>query len=241
MAQHQVNRLVLINKFMHEKKSDYLGHRKRLRDRFLKTGFDSFADYEVIELLLSLNTPRKDCKPMAKAVIKKFGNLVCALDAHINEFMDIDGIGPSNAIGIKIFQNILQVYAKGKIQEKKVLSSPTMLFEYLKEKIGKKEKEYFTLLFFDTRNSLIDSTVSVGSLNASIVHPREVFSDAIIKKASHVILAHNHPSGDPTPSAEDIVTTKRLVEAGRILGISIQDHMIVSRDRYYSFAETDKL
>jgi DNA repair protein RadC len=98
---------------MHEKKSDYLGHRKRLRDRFLKTGFDSFADYEVIELLLSLNTPRKDCKPMAKAVIKKFGNLVCALDAHINEFMDIDGIGPSNAIGIKIFQNILQVYAKG--------------------------------------------------------------------------------------------------------------------------------
>lgn len=224
-----------------KQKPGYLGHRKRLRERFLKTGFNGFADYEVIELLLSLNTPRKDCKPMAKAIIKKFGSIVRALDANINELMEIDGVGPSNAIGVKIFQNILQVYSKEKIQEKKVLGNPIMLFEYLKEKIGKEEKEHFTILFFDTRNNLIDSIVSIGSLNASIVHPREVFNEAVLKKASHVIVAHNHPSGDPTPSVEDITTTKRLVGAGKILGISVQDHMIISKSGYYSFAENNCL
>ena len=224
-----------------KQKADYLGHRERLRERFLKTGFDGFADYEVIELLLSLNTPRKDCKPMAKAVIEKYGNIVGALDATIDELMQIDGIGPSNAIGVKIFQNILQVYAKEKIKEKKNLDNPKMLFEFLKEKIGREEKEHFAILFFDTRNNLSDSIISIGSLNASIVHPREVFNDAVLKKASHVIVAHNHPSGDPTPSAEDINTTKRLVEAGKILGISVSDHMIVTKNNYYSFAETGSL
>lgn len=224
-----------------KQKADYLGHRERLRERFLKTGFDGFADYEVIELLLSLNTPRKDCKPMAKAVIEKYGNIVGALDATIDELMQIDGIGPSNAIGVKIFQNILQVYAKEKIKEKKNLDNPKMLFEFLKEKIGREEKEHFAILFFDTRNNLSDSIISIGSLNASIVHPREVFNDAVFKKASHVIVAHNHPSGDPTPSVEDINTTKRLVEAGKILGISVLDHMIVTKNNYYSFAETGSL
>lgn len=224
-----------------KQKADYLGHRKRLRDRFLKTGFDGFADYEVIELLLSLNTPRKDCKPMAKAVIEKYGNIVGALDAPIDELMQIDGIGPSNAIGVKIFQNILEIYAKEKINLKKELNTPQMLFEFLKEKIGKEKKEHFAILFFDTRNKLIINNVSVGSLNASIIHPREVFNDAVLKKASHVIVAHNHPSGDPTPSAEDINTTKRLVEAGKILGISVLDHMIITKNNYYSFAETGSL
>ncbi|OGE36987.1 hypothetical protein A3A14_03865 [Candidatus Daviesbacteria bacterium RIFCSPLOWO2_01_FULL_43_38] len=213
------------------------GHRKRLRERFLESGLDSFLDYEVIELLLSLNTPRKDCKPMAKEAIKKFNGIVGVLDAPIDELMQIYGIGPSNAIGVKIFQNILQIYAKEKINLKKELNNPQMLFEFLKERIGKGKKEHFAILFFDTRNKLLANSVSVGSLNASIVHPREVFSDAVLKSASFVIVAHNHPSGDPTPSEEDIITTKRLIEAGRILGISVQDHMIVTRNSYFSFKE----
>ena len=217
------------------------GHRKRLRERFLQSGLDGFADYEIIELLLSLNTPRKDCKPTAKEAIKKFDGIVGVLDAPIDELMQINGIGPSNAIGVKIFQNILQIYAKEKINLKKELNTPQMLFEFLKEKIGKEKKEHFAILFFDTRNKLIINNVSVGSLNASIVHPREVFNDAVLKSASYVIVAHNHPSGDPTPSEEDVTTTKRLVEAGRILGITVQDHMIVTRSKYYSFAEKGNL
>lgn len=217
------------------------GHRKRLRERFLQYGLDGFADYEIIELLLSLNTPRKDCKPMAKEAIKKFDGIVGALDAPIDELMQINGIGPSNAIGVKIFQNILQIYAKEKINSKKELNTPQMLFEFLKEKIGKEKKEHFAILFFDTRNKLIVNNVSVGSLNASIVHPREVFNNAVLKSASYVIVAHNHPSGDPMPSEEDVATTKRLVEAGRILGITVQDHMIVTRSKYYSFAEKGNL
>lgn len=217
------------------------GHRKRLRERFLQSGFGGFADYEIIELLLSLNTPRKDCKSMAKEAIKKFDGIVGALDAPIDELMQINGIGPSNAIGVKIFQNILQIYAKEKIDLKKELNTPQLLFEFLKEKIGKEKKEHFAILFFDTRNKLIVNNVSVGSLNASIVHPREVFNNAVLKSASYVIVAHNHPSGDPMPSEEDVTTTKRLVEAGRILGITIQDHMIVTKSKYYSFAEKGNL
>lgn len=213
------------------------GHRKRLRERFLQSGLDGFADYEIIELLLTLNTPRKDCKPMAKEAIKKFDGIVGVLDAPIEELMQIDGIGPSNAIGVKIFQNILEIYAKGKINLKKELNTPQMLFEFLKEKIGKKKKEHFAILFFDTRNKLIINNVSIGSLNASIVHPREVFSDAVLRNASYVIVAHNHPSGNPSPSEEDIITTKRLIEAGIILGISLQDHLIITADGYFSFKE----
>jgi DNA repair protein RadC len=217
------------------------GHRKRLRERFLQSGLNGFADYEVIELLLTLNTPRKDCKQMAKEAINKFEGIVGVLDAPIDELMQIDGIGPSNAIGVKIFQNILEIYAKEKINLKRELNTPQMLFEFLREKIGKEKKEHFVILFFDTRNKLIHNNISVGSLNASIVHPREVFNDAVLKSASHVIVAHNHPTGDPTPSEEDIATTKRLVEAGKILGITVQDHMIVASNKYYSFAENNYL
>lgn len=223
------------------KKNEGAGHRKRLRERFLQSGLNGFADYEIIELLLTLNTPRKDCKPMAKEAVKKFNGIVGVLDAPIDELMQINGIGPSNAIGVKIFQNILEIYAREKINLKKELSTPQMLFEFLKEKIGKEKKEHFAILFFDTRNKLIINNISVGSLNASIVHPREVFNDAVLKSASYVIVAHNHPSGDPTPSEEDVTTTKRLVEAGRILGITVQDHMIVTRSKYYSFAEKGNL
>jgi DNA repair protein RadC len=217
------------------------GHRQRLRERFLQSGLDGFADYEIIELLLSLNTPRKDCKPMAKAAIIKFNGLVGALDASIDELMQIDGIGPSNAIGVKIFQNISQIYAKEKIILKKELNSPQAIFEFLKEKIGKEGKEHFAIMFFDARNKLIFNDVSIGSISASIVHPREVFNNAVVKGASYIIIAHNHPSGDPSPSLEDMATTKRLVEAGRILGISVQDHVVIGRTSYYSFAENNLL
>jgi len=218
-----------------ENKND--GHRKRLRERFLQSGLDGFLDYEVVELLLTLGTPRKDCKQSAKEAIKKFKKLVSVLDAKSEDLQQIKGIGPSNILGIKLFQSLSERYSKEKLEGKTLLNSPKEIFEYLKEKIGKEKKEHFVILYFDTKNKLIVDEISVGILNASLIHPREVFNKAILNNASHIVIAHNHPSSDPTPSQDDITTTKRLIEAGKIIGISIVDHIIVTKNNYSSCVE----
>jgi DNA repair protein RadC len=210
------------------------GHRKRLRQRFLNAGLDGFLDYEIIELLLTLGTPRRDCKQSAKEAIKKFKGLSGVLDSTVEELQIVKGIGPSNAFGIKLFRALSERYAKEKINPKTLFDSPESIFEFLKEKIGKEKKEHFALLCFDTRNNLIVEDVSIGTLNASLVHPREVFKKAILNNSSHVILAHNHPSGDPSPSEDDLTTTKRLVESGKILGITVLDHIIVAQNSFVS-------
>lgn len=211
-----------------------IGHRKRLRERFLQSGLDGFLDYEIIEILLTLGTPRKDCKQPAKQAIKKFRGLTGTLDSSLVELQQIKGIGPSNAFGIKLFQAISERYNKEKVTPKILLDSPGLIFEYLRDKIGKEKKEHFTILCLDTRNNLIVDEVSVGTLNASLVHPREVFKIAILNNSSHVVVAHNHPSGDSSPSKDDISTTKRLVESGKILGISVLDHIIITRNNFSS-------
>lgn len=211
------------------------GHRQRLREKFLKSGLDGFLDYEVVELLLTLGTPRRDCKQQAKDLIKKFKNLVSVLDAKSENLQQIKGVGPANILGIKLFQSLSERYSKEKLETKTLLNSPKEIFEFLKEKIGKEKKECFVSLYFDTKNNLIIDEISVGILNASLIHPREVFNKAILNNASHIVIAHNHPSGDLTPSRDDITTTQRLIEAGKIIGISVIDHIIVSKDDYYSF------
>lgn len=213
------------------------GHRQRLRQKFLQSGFNGFHDYEIIELLLTLATPRKDCKQPAKEAIKKFGGLVGTLNASSEELEQINGIGSTNSFGIKLFKSLSERYAREKIDPKKLLNSPRMVYEFLREKIGNEKKEHFVILFLDTKNSLIYDDVSIGTINASIVHPREVFVKALLYHASHVVIAHNHPTGDPTPSTEDIETTKRLIEAGKILGIVVADHIIVSSHDYRSLRE----
>ena len=213
------------------------GHRKRLRERFLQSGLDGFLDYEIVELLLTLGTPRRDCKQQAKQAIAKFNGLTGVLDATIEELQQVKGIGPSNAFGIKLFQAVSEKYAKEKLAPNTILNSPQRVYEYLKEKIGKEKKEHFVLICLDTRNNLIIEDVSIGILNASLVHPREMFKRAILNSSSHVVIAHNHPSGDPTPSEEDIATTKRLVEAGRILGIAVTDHIIIATNSFVSLKE----
>jgi DNA repair protein RadC len=213
------------------------GHRRRLRERFLQSGLDGFLDYEIIELLLTLGTPRKDCKQCAKEAMAKFKGLAKVLDSTFEELQKVKGIGPSNAFGIKLFQAVSERYAREKIAPKTLFNSPELVADYLIGKIGKEKKEYFMIICLDTRNQLIIDEVSVGTLNASLVHPREVFQKAIINNSSHVIIAHNHPSGDPTPSPEDIATTKRLCEAGQILGIAVTDHVVVAQNSFTSFRE----
>ncbi len=217
---------------------DKSGHRSRLRQRFLQGGLDSFLDYEIIEILLTLGTPRCDCKPIAKAVISKFGSLKNSLDASSEDLQQIKGIGPNNILGLKLFPAISERYAKEKIPNKKSLSSPREVAEYLKERLGREKKEHFISIMLDSQNSLIDiKEISIGILNSSIVHPREVFEPAIKQLAAHLILAHNHPSGDLEPSIEDIKVTQRLSSAGEITGIDIIDHIIVSSKGYVSLKE----
>ncbi len=213
------------------------GHRKRLRQRFLKSGFEGFLDYEIIELLLTFGTPMKDCKQMGKEAIQKFRNLSGVINASPDELVQIKGIGESNSIFIKVIKEINKLLTKEKVEQDVRLDSPDALFNFLKEKIGSEKKEHFGVIFFDTKHNIIFDDVSVGVLNASLVHPREIFKKAILNNASYVIVTHNHPSGDPTPSDEDINTTKRLVEAGKILGITVVDHLIVTKHRYVSLKE----
>lgn len=214
------------------------GHRKRLRDRFLQSGLDGFLDYEIVELLLTLGTPLKDCKQMAKEAIKKFEGLQGVLDASFDELQQIKGIGPSNAFGIKLFRAISERYAQKRLPKKIFLDSTHAVIDYLREKIGKEKKEHFLILSLDIRNNLIrENIISVGILNANLVHPREVFKEAIDARAAQVILTHNHPSGDPEPSEEDLVITKRLIEAGKIIGIDVLDHIIITKNKTFSFKE----
>ena len=213
------------------------GHRKRLREKFLESGFSGFLDYEIVELLLTLGTPRKDCKQTAKDAIEKFKSLKGVLDADISELTTINGIGSSNAIGLTLFKAIAERYSKEKISFKILLNSSKLVAEYLQSKIGNKKEEHFMILYFDTRNKLINEEISIGTLNASLVHPREVFKKAIRDNVAQIIIAHNHPSGDSKPSEDDISTTKRLIDTGKLVGISIIDHLIITSGNYFSFKE----
>lgn len=218
------------------------GHRKRLRDRFLQAGLYGFLDYETVELLLTLGTPRKDCKSIAKAAVQKFRGLQGVLEASPEELQQIKGLGPHNIFGLKLFQAFSERHAKEKLPKKVNLDSPKTVVVYLQEKIGKEKKEHFLILALDSRNNLIkDYEISVGTLNTSIVHPREVFKAATQALAAKVIIVHNHPSGDPEPSEGDLVVTKRLVEAGKILEIKVVDHIIITRDNFLSFKEHNLL
>jgi DNA repair protein RadC len=214
------------------------GHRKRLRDRFLQSELDGFLGYEIVELLLTLGTPRKDCKQIAKEAIKMFGGLCDVLDASFDELQQVKGIGSSNAFGIKLFQAISERYAKEKIPKKISLISPQAVTKYLREKIGREKKEHFAILLLDSRNNLIKmSDISVGTLNANLVHPREIFAEALRQNAASIILVHNHPSGDPEPSEDDLEITKRITEAGKIMGVEILDHIVITKNKVFSFKE----
>jgi DNA repair protein RadC len=214
------------------------GHRKRLRARFLQSGLDGFLDYEIVELLLTLGTPRKNCKPIAKEAIKKFGGLRNVLDAAPEELQQVKGIGPNNIFGIKLFQAVSEIHAKEKISQKIPLTSPELVADFLRQKIGREEKEHFFVLILDSRNCLIkDMDISIGTLNANLIHPREVFKEAVRSSAAQIIIAHNHPSGDPEPSPDDVAITRRLEEAAKIFGIELLDHIIVTKDSFFSLKE----
>lgn len=214
------------------------GHRKRLRDRFLQSGLDGFLDYEIVELLLTLGTPRRDCKQMAKTAIKAFGRLRGVLDATLDDLQMIKGIGPSNAFGLKLFQALSERYAKERIPTRISLTTPREVADYLRERLGRESKEHFVSLMLNSHNGLIKvNDISIGTINESLVHPREVFEPAIRHSAAYIIVAHNHPSGNLDPSIEDVKLTHRLISVGELIGITVLDHLIISFKGHVSLKE----
>jgi DNA repair protein RadC len=214
------------------------GHRERLRQRFLWGGLEGFLDYEVIELLLTLGTPRKDCKDAAKHALRRFKSLQGVLEASPQELQEVPGIGPKNMLGIKLIKAVSDRYLAKKVMGKNAITNARELFNYLNGAIRDKTRECFLVIFLDSKNRVIAmETLSEGTLTASSVYPREVIRAALQHHAAALIFAHNHPSGEPQPSVEDMAVTRQLVFAGRVMGITVHEHLIIGDNRYFSFAD----
>lgn len=214
------------------------GHRKRLRDKFLESGLDGFHDYEVVELLLTLAMPRKDCKDAAKAAMEKFKTLQGVLEASPKALCEVPGIGPKNLLGIKLIKAVADRYLKKRLLHQDALNNSKELFEYLYHSIRDKTRECFNVVFLNAKNRVVETeTLFEGTLTASSVYPREVVLAALNHHAAALIFAHNHPSGDPKPSPEDVAITRQLVFACRVVGITVHEHLIIGNNRYFSFAD----
>jgi len=222
----------------HKESHKGAGHRKRLRDKFMDSGLSGFADYEVVELLLTLATPRRDCKDAAKAALKRFSSLKGVLEAGVKELCEIDGIGPNNAFGIKLVLAVSERYLAQRLEKTDPLTNSTALFEYLYHAMSGSDRESFRVLFLDAKNRVLSTdTPFYGTLTASPVYPREVVRAALDQGAAAVIFAHNHPSGDPAPSTDDFAITRRLVFACMTMGVTVHEHLVIGDRRYYSFAD----
>jgi DNA repair protein RadC len=213
------------------------GHRKRLREKFIKSGLTGFHDYEIIELLLSLGTPRRDCKQQAKEAIKKFKTLRGVLEASPEELRQIDGIGSHSAFGIKLMREVAREFLKEKIIDTPIYKSAQEVFDYLYHSMRDYRKEVFKAIFLNTQNQIMEiADLFEGTVNSSSVSPREVMESAIKNGAVSLIFAHNHPAGNPEPSKSDQELTRDLVYAGGIMRIKVLDHIIIGENRYFSFA-----
>ena len=215
------------------------GHRARLRDRFHRSGLEGFHDYEVIELLLTLATPRKDCKPSAKAALARFGSLPAVFEASPRELCEVQGIGPRNLLGIKLIPAVCERYLAHKVHQQVPLDNSQVLFDYLYQSMRDKKREQFKVIFLDARNRVTAiKTLFEGSLTGSSVYPREVVRAALDFHAAAVIFAHNHPSGDPQPSPEDTAVTRRLIQACSLMDITVHEHIVIGNGTYFSYADS---
>lgn len=218
------------------------GHRERLRTRFAKSGLDTFAEYEVAEILLTLLIPRRDVKPAAKYLINRFGNLRGVLDATSDALSDTPGIGPSTATKIVILRQILDRYLQQRATASHPLADSQVLEEYFRVRIGKLTVETFRVAFLDTAYRLLtDEELERGTVDRASVYPRQVIDAAMRHGASRLVLAHNHPNGDVQPSEQDKTLTRAIVLAGAPLDIEVFDHFIVSANDVFSFRKAGLL
>jgi DNA repair protein RadC len=214
----------------------YYGHRERLRDRFRDAGADAVTDYELLELILFRAIPQRDVKPLAKKLIETFGSFSEAVSAPVARLGEIKGLGPAAVTELKVVQAAASRLARGEVKRRKVLSSWSSVLDYCRTAQAFAEKEQFRVLFLDKRNQLIaDELQQTGTVDHTPVYPREVVKRALELSATAIILVHNHPSGDPTPSRADIQMTQQIVEVAKPLGISVHDHIIVGKEGHSSF------
>jgi DNA repair protein RadC len=213
----------------------YHGHRDRLREKYRDHGDTALADYEVLELLLFRFIPRKDTKPIAKALLARFGTLAGVFGAPLSRLQEIKGVGETVALDLKLVATAGQRALKSELREKQVLSSWSSVIDYCHAAMAYETREQFRVLFLDKRNALIsDEVQGQGTIDHTPVYPREVMRRALELSATAIILVHNHPSGDPTPSRADIDMTKTIVETAKPLGITVHDHIIIGKDGHAS-------
>jgi DNA repair protein RadC len=213
----------------------HLGHRERLRQRAL-AAMGALPDYELLELFLFRSLPQGDVKPLAKALLERFGGLAAVLAADVEALKTVKGVGAAVALDLKLLQEASLRIGRAEVTRRPVISSWSALLAYTKAALAHAPREQFRVLFLDKKNQLIaDETMNEGTVDHAPVYPREVARRALELSASAIILVHNHPSGDPTPSAADIDMTRQVVEAGRVLKIAVHDHLVVGREGVASF------
>lgn len=211
------------------------GHRERLKARFRKGGVEALADYELLELQLMTAIPRRDVKPLAKQLIKTFGSYAEVISATPERLIDIPGVGENVVTVLKLTEASAQKLAEGSVLEKPVLNNWQALLNYCNAQIAYKKNEQFRVLFLDRKNRLIaDEKMQEGTIDHTPVYPREIIKRALELGSSAIILVHNHPSGDPTPSRDDIEMTRNIQSAGKQLGVIIHDHLIISKGGHSS-------
>ena len=226
---------------MGEKPADephFLGHRRRLKTRFAEAGANALADYELLELILFQVIPRRDAKPIAKALLNRFGSFSEVLAADPMRLTEIVGVGDAVAQHLKLVHAAAQRFAKDSLPDRPVLTSWAALVDYCRTAMAFEAREQFRVLFLDKKNGLIaDEVQQVGTVDHTPVYPREVVKRALELSATAIILVHNHPSGDPSPSAADVAMTKTILDIAKPLGIVLHDHLIIGRKGHVSFRE----
>lgn len=214
---------------------DKAGHRGRLRDRFTNGGADAVPDYELLEMILFRAFPRIDTKPIAKRLLARFGSFAEVISAAPERLKEIEGIGDRAVQELKLIKTAAERLTKGQIQSRPALSSWNGVLDYLRLAQGFEDREHFRILFLDKKNALIaDEVQGRGTVDHTPVYVREVVKRALELSATAIILVHNHPSGDPTPSRADIEVTKQIVDAAKPLGVTVHDHVIVGRNGHAS-------
>ena len=218
-----------------ETPAHYLGHRERLRARLLEAGGGAVADYELLELVLFRAIPRRDVKPLAKALIARFGSFAEAIAASPQRLVEVDGMSPGAIAEFKIVEASARRFAKGEAKKRLPLGSWAEVIDYCRTSMGFSEREEFRILFLDKRNGLIaDEVQGSGTVDHTPVYPREVMRRALELSATALLLVHNHPSGDPTPSSADIKMTQDIVAIAKPLGVTVHDNIIVGRHGHAS-------
>ena len=222
----------------------YLGHRKRLRDRFLKSGFSGFAEHECVELLLTLAIPRSDVKQQAKALLARFGSFRGVLDAPMPELKSVDGIGEVAAISLKVIRDAATLYLQETSEDAPVLREPDRLSDFWRMEIGQLNHEVFAVAYLDSAHRLLRDGVEIlqeGTIDRAAVYPRRVVEAALMRQAAALVLAHNHPNGNVAPSEHDKLVTRAISLAAETISLRVVDHLIVSSSDTFSFRKAGLL